>query len=308
MKLKLIGENIHIISKSIREALNSRDEAFVLDLLKKQNSMEYTDLNVGPAKAGLEGVLPWLVEIVQKNTNLGLSLDTTNKDEMRKGLLACKSTENTFINSASDDVERLESMTDLASEFNTKLIALTLNNSIGVPNNADSRVELALDIYETCMIKGISNDRIYFDPLVLPISVAQNQAIETLNTIKILKESFEPSCNTLIGLSNISNGSPKELRPLINKTFLAFAIGAGLDSAIVDATDESLFNMVQMIENKTPCSKSDELLLDLTSVITDFKDISDVVYDKNDKDSLAIFKTACIIMNKEIYSHSFTQV
>lgn len=306
--MELIGENIHIISKSIREALVEKNEKFVVDLIQKQKDMSYIDLNVGPAKSGLENVLPWLADLVQKYSNTGISLDTTNADEMRKGLEVCTNYNNVIVNSASDDVARLESMTDLASEFNTKLIALTLNSRTGIPKDADGRVELALDIYETCMIKGISNERIYFDPLVLPVCVDQAQASEALNTIKVLKESFEPACKTTIGLSNISNGSPKELRPLINRVFLALAFGAGLDSAIVDATDLKLYEMVKMLETASPKTKADKLLVDLGSVIGEFRDISDIEYDKSDKESADIYKTAYILMNKEIYSHSFTQV
>ena len=47
--MKIIGENIHIISKKIREALLNRDETFIVDLINKQKNVEYIDLNVGPA-------------------------------------------------------------------------------------------------------------------------------------------------------------------------------------------------------------------------------------------------------------------
>jgi len=306
--MKLIGENIHIISKSVRTALLNRDEAFILDLIKKQSKMEYIDLNVGPANSGLDGILAWLANLVEENSHLKISFDTANAKEMRKGLEACRNISNSVINSASDDVERLEAMSDLAAEFNTNLIALTLSSKIGIPQTADGRVELALDMYETCMTKGISNERIFFDPLILPVGVDQSQAVETLNTITIIKESFEPACNTVIGLSNISNGSPKELRPLINKVYLSLAMGAGLDAAIIDAKDEALVRMVNMIENNNPTSTSDKLLLDLTSVTRDFTDIDDVSYDKSDKESNDIYKAALILLNKDVYSHSFTQV
>ncbi|MBR1908667.1 dihydropteroate synthase [bacterium] len=306
--MKLIGENIHIISKSVRTALLNRDEAFILDLIKKQSKMEYIDLNVGPANSGLDGILAWLASLVEENSDLKISFDTANAKEMRKGLEACRNVSKSVINSASDDDERLEAMTNLAAEFNTNLIALTLSSKTGIPQTADGRVELALDMYETCMTKGISNERIFFDPLILPVSVDQSQAAETLNTITIIKESFEPACNTVIGLSNISNGSPKELRPLINKVYLSLAMGAGLDAAIIDAKDEALIRMVNMLENNTPTSKSDKLLLDLTSVTRDFMDIDDISYDKSDKESNDIYKAALILLNKEVYSHSFTQV
>ena len=305
--MKLIGENIHVISKSVREALIKRDKDFVISMIEKQKNMNAIDLNVGPAKGELVGILPWLTELVNSNGAKTISFDTSNAEEMRKGLEVCRNPEKAFINSATDNIERLENMTDLASEFGSNLIALTLSADNGIPNT-DAKMEVALDMYETCMMKGISNERIYFDPLVLPVNVAQNQSIETLNTIKILKESFEPQCNTIIGLSNVSNGSPKELRPLINKVFLTLAYGAGLDCAIVDATDIDIQNLIKMLDSSSPKTSVDKLLLDLTSVTRDFVELDDIDYNKSDKNSVSIYKTAKIILNKEIYSHSFTQV
>ncbi|MBR1680192.1 dihydropteroate synthase, partial [bacterium] len=290
--MKLIGENIHIISKKVREALLNRNKAFIIDLIKKQNSVEYVDLNVGPATSGLDDILAWLANLVQDNSELKISFDTANTAEMRKGLEACKNPETALINSASDDYERLEKMTDLAAEFNSDLIALTLSSKSGIPSSADGRVELALDIYETCISKGIDNKRIYFDPLILPVSVDQSQAVEAFNTIKIIKESFEPACNTVIGLSNISNGSPRELRPLINKVCLALAYGAGLDAVILDATDNDLLNAVKVLENNSYSTSSEKLLIDLCALTSDFIDINDIKYDKSDKSSCDMYKAA----------------
>lgn len=83
----LIGENIHIISKSVREALENRDENSVNELIRIQNNMDYIDLNVGPAKGLMNGVLPWLAELAGDKK---ISFDTTNSDEMRSGLEAYK--------------------------------------------------------------------------------------------------------------------------------------------------------------------------------------------------------------------------
>lgn len=306
--MKLIGENIHIISKRVREALVNRDESFIIDLINKQNQMDCIDLNVGPAKGEFEGVIPWLVGLVENNSKLNISFDTTNSSEMKKGLDICKNCSDSFINSASCDYERLESMTDLASEYKTNIIGLTLSSKTGIPKTSDGRVELALEIYETCMMKEIPNEKIYFDPLILPVSVEQSQVMETLNTIKILKESFEPACKTVVGLSNISNGSPKDLRPLINRTYLSLAYGAGLDCAIIDACDDSLIHTIKMLESGSSTTKADELLLNLSRITSDFADIEDISYDKNDKTSSDIYRAALVLLNKEIYSHSFTQV
>lgn len=302
----LIGENIHVISKSVREALVLRDEKFIGELVKLQKNMDYIDLNVGPAKGDMEGVLAWLSSIVKKESDLNISFDTTNFDEMKRGLEAFSG--KSFINSTSKDEPRLEKMTDLALEFGSNLIALTLSKETGIPKTSDGRLEIAFEIYEKCMEKGIDSSKIFFDPLILPVSVDQSQAVEALNTIKMIKESFEPPVKTVIGLSNISNGSPKEMRGLINRVFAVLAYGAGLDAAIIDAKDTELVRIFRMLEKQSPHNGTDELYISLANMISDFSDLSEIIYDKSSEEQTKIIKTAGILMNNEIYSHSFTQI
>lgn len=304
----LIGENIHIISKTVQAALLERNEEFILDLIKKQTNMDYIDLNVGPAKNTLEGVLPWLCDLVESNTSLKISFDTTNSNEMRRGLEKSKAPQNCLINSTSADEVRLEKITDLASEFGSSLIALTMNKELGIPKSADDRLALAFEIYEKCAEKEIGNERIFFDPLILPIGVDQAQAQEALNTIQMLKESFDPQVMTTLGLSNISNGSPREIRPLINRVFATLAFGAGLDSAIIDALDIELINTIKVLETNSAKNNTDELYIKLSDMIKNFSEIEEIDYDKSDEEQVKIIKTARILLNKEIYTHSFTQI
>lgn len=304
----LIGENIHIISKTVQNALLERDEAFALDLIKRQMHMDYIDLNVGPAKGAMEGVLPWLCDLVEKNSELKISFDTTNSDEMRRGLEKSKNPQNSLLNSTSADEVRLEKLTDLAAEFNSNIIALTMNKELGIPKISDDRLNLAFEIFEKCQEKNIPNKKIFFDPLILPVSVDQSQAQEALNTIQMIKQSFDPEVMTTVGLSNISNGSPKEIRPLINNVFAVLAFGAGLDSAIIDAFDVELINTIKILESQSPKNGVDELFIKLSDMIRDFSELEDVDYDKNDSKQVEIIKTARILLNKDVYTHSYRQI
>lgn len=304
----LIGENIHVISKSVQAALLERNEEFILDLIKKQTDMDYIDLNVGPAKGQMESILPWLCGLVEANTDLKISFDSTNSEEIRKGLQITKNPQSSIINSTSADEARLEKITDLASEFGSNLIALTMNKEIGIPKSADDRLALAFEIYEKCAEKEIENGRIFFDPLILPVSVEQSQAQEAINTIQMIKQSFDPEVMTTIGLSNISNGSPKEMRPLINRIFATLAFGAGLDSAIIDALDTELIKTIKVLNSNSPKNSAEELYINLADMIKDFSDIEDITYDKSDAEQVKVIKTARILLNKEIYTHSFAQI
>ncbi len=301
----LIGENIHVISKSVQRALKERDEKFIKKLIYIQEDMDYIDLNVGPAKGDMAGVLSWLSGICRDKN---LSFDTTNSEEMHAGLKACVNPADTFINSTGKDEPRLSKMMNLALNYNSNLIALTLSKEMGIPKTSDGRLEIAFEIYEKCIENGINSEKIFFDPLILPVSVDQSQAMEAINTIKMIKESFDPPVNTVIGLSNISNGSPKKLRPLINRVFGVLAFGAGLDAAIIDAEDKELVRIFRMLEKNSPENEVDELYIKLALSVEEFTDISNIKYDKNNSCESEIIKTAEILAGKKIYSHSFTQI
>lgn len=301
----LIGENIHIISKKVRQALENKDEIFIKNLIKIQEKMNCVDLNIGPAKEKLDKIFEWLCPLVS-DTNI--SFDSTNTNAIELGLKLTKNTENCFINSTSKDSEKLEKLTDLAIKYNCNLIALALSKETGIPKSADARLEIVFEIYERCIEKGINNSKLYFDPLVLPICVDQSQGLEAINTIQMVKESFEPKVNTIIGLSNISNGIPKNLRPLINRVYGVLAYGAGLDAVIMDATDDELVRIFKMLDAQTPTSSVDELYLNLSDMIKNFKDLDEIEFDKNSIVEQNIIKTTAVLLNKTIYSNSFTQV
>jgi len=304
----LIGENIHIISKFVRAALVNRDETFVHNFVELQKNMDYIDLNVGPAKGELAGILPWLTGIVQEKSNLQISFDTTNAQEMRSGFEVCNNPANAFINSTTKDEPRFSAMTALAAEYNCNLIALTMGKETGIPKSADGRLEIAFEVYENSLEQGIESEKLFFDPLILPVTVDQSQGVEALHTIKMIKESFDPPVKTVIGLSNISNGAPNDLRPLINRVYAVLAHGAGLDAAIIDAKDHELVRILNMLSANTPQNNLDKLYINLASMIENFAELEDVKFDETSKEQQIVMKTAAVLLNKKIYSNSFTQI
>ena len=308
--MKLISENLHIISKSTKEAVLNKDELYIRKLLKRQieTNPDWIDLNIGPAKGAFAGTMKWLVDIAQSMTDIPLSLDSTNADEIEVGLSLAKSSENWLINSTNADEQRLDRVTDIVSQYNCNLIALTMNSELGIPKESDKRLELAFEITSMTEAKGIPNEKLYFDPLILPVCVDQTQSTEALNTLRMLKESFDPQVMTTIGLSNVSNGCPKELRPLINRVFMVMAMGCGLDSAIVDSFDSELLRVNKIIETQKIETSYDRLYLDVYNMMQNFDELDSVNYDKSDIDQVKIYKTAEILLNKKVYSNSYLDI
>lgn len=308
--MKLISENLHIISKKTKEAVLNRDEAYIKNLLQKQieTKPDWIDLNIGPARGAFAGTMQWLVSLAQDMTDIPLSLDSTNADEIELGMALAKESSKWIINSTSADSARLERVTDIAAQYGCNIIALTMNSELGIPKESDKRLELAFEISAVTEEKGIKNNKIYFDPLILPVCVDQTQAQEALNTIRMLKESFDPEVMTTIGLSNVSNGCPPELRPLINRVFMVLAMGCGLDSAIVDSFDTELLRINKVIETQAAQNSYDNLYLDLYNMMHSFEDTDSLNYDKVDSQQVKIFKTAEILLNKKVYSNSYLDI
>ena len=300
----LIGENIHIISKQVREALEKKDDIFIKNLIKIQQNMDAIDLNVGPAKGKFDKIFEWLCPML-KGKNI--SFDSSNSDAIIQGLNLVDNSENCYVNSISSDMEKFDILVPEIIKHNCNVIALALSSS-GIPHTADGRIEIIFEIFEKCCEAGVSNDKLFFDPLVLPLKVDQSQGIEVLNTIRMIKESFEPKVNTIIGLSNISNGIDVSLRPQVNRVFAAMCFGAGLDAAIVDAKDSELARIIDVLENNSPESDIDKLYVDISEMVKNFGDLEDITFDKTDIKSQNIIKTAEVLMNKKLYSDSFTQV
>ena len=300
-----IGENIHIISKSVRSALENKDENFIKNLIKIQQNCDVVDLNIGPARGKLDTVFRWLVPLVgDKN----ISFDSSNVEAIKDGLSLVNNPSWCFINSTSADLDKLEVLCDLALEYNCNLIALSMSKETGIPKTADERLELVLKIYEYCTEKEISPEKLFFDPLVLPVKIDGSQTVETLNTLKMIDESFEGGVNTVIGLSNVSNGVLKEYRPLLNRVYGALAYGAGLKSVILDAKDNELFRIFQMLECNNPQSDVDKLYINLANMVQCFGELEDIDFEKDNIEQYNIMKTAEILLNKKIYTDSFLQI
>jgi 5-methyltetrahydrofolate corrinoid/iron sulfur protein methyltransferase len=149
---------------------------------------------------------------------------------------------------------------DMASSAGPKagIIALTMDKN-GVPQDIDTRVAIAAEIVSKAMEKGFGTERLFIDPIILPVKVpdAQVQPGNILAAMEQIRLLAEPAPKMTIGLSNLSQGTTE--RSLINRIFLAMGISRGLDSAIVDVLDTDLMNVVataEMLMNKQIYSDS----------------------------------------------------
>lgn len=246
----IVGERLSIISKKVREAMMTRDPKHLQELAKRQveGGASMIDISIGPAEEGGEALMDWAVKTVQEVVQIPLCLDTTNPSALKAGLKAHNNRwGRPLINSASGEPERLNAMMSLAAEHNACIIGLTLKG-VGIPPDAEGRCAIAAEIMEKALELGVSLEDIYLDPLILPVSSSQEQAMEAIRAIRLFQQINDPPMKTIVGLSNISNGCPKELRGIINRTFLTVLMYEGLTAAIADSMDKDFMDTLKTTE------------------------------------------------------------
>ncbi len=246
----IIGELINGMYAAVGKAIVARDKAVIQQYARDQRAAgaDALDVNCGPASKNPVADIQWLVETIQEVTDVPLAIDSSKPAVSESGLKAVKN--KAIINSTTADPEKLAVLIPLAQRYHARLIGLTISAK-GIPQNKDQRLELAALIVSSCVEQGFPVEDLFIDPIVLPVNVAQAQMRDILEAIREFKILSDPSPRTIVGLSNVSQGT--HVRPLINRTFLTMAIAYGLDAAILDPKDTELMNAsitAELILNK----------------------------------------------------------
>src|SRR5512143_192634 len=302
----IIGENIHILSDKVKEAVKAKDAKFFQELAVKQveAGAQALDLNLGPRKADGTEVFPWIVETVQAVVDVPLSFDTTNLAGIEAGLKKITKAQ-PIINSTSAEPERLEKVPLVAKQYNTRLIALTMGKS-GIPVGADERVSIALETLIPRMVEiDFPMQDLIIDPLVLTVSGCQQYCPELIGAVRTLPVAWDPAPCISVGLSNVSNAVPNENRPLINRVYLAMLMGVGLQMMIANPFDEKQNDVIRWIETKDTSNPLARVYLKIADRIAAMEEPQMEDVDFGDPEQAAIWKTVQILLNKVIYADGY---
>ncbi|MHB8308575.1 MAG: dihydropteroate synthase [Candidatus Desulforudaceae bacterium] len=238
----LIGERINGLFRDVAEAIQAKNPEPIqrLAVTQTEAGATYLDINTGPAVADPATVMPWLVKTVEEVVDTPLCIDAAKLPAIEAGLKAVTKSR-PIINSTIAEREQLEKYLTMARDYGAYLIALTMNRR-GVSRDAADRLAMAMEIVVTADELGFPVSDLFIDPLVLPVNVGQEHAVEVLETIRQIKTLADPPPRTVVGLSNVSQGCPHRL--LLNRTFVSMAMGSGLDAAIADVFDTQLVETV----------------------------------------------------------------
>jgi len=295
----LIGESLNVISTKIGRAYKERDPKPIQEeaLEQKKLRMDFIDINLGPAKKDGHELMPWVVQTVQEVVDdIPLALDTSNIDAIEAALKVIKEVpgKSHIVNSIMVRPERYERMVPLVAEHGVDFIALMWGPE-GLPRDENERAALAVELLYFANEAGIPNEKIWVDGIVTPVNIQQPQLMSLMEFQKMI-EDIAPGAKSTCGLSNISNGPPDNLRPILNQTYMVMLDKCGMYSVISDPLDERL----------TAIAKGER------------QDIVDLIYgmlDGNEPDIPSLSeelqefaKTVNVILGKSLYSDSWLEV
>ena len=297
-----IGENLNVMVKSIGAAMKDKDPKPIQELAiaEAKAGVDYIDINLGPARKGGGELMEWVVKTVQEVVDTPLYLDTINTEAIEAGLRAYKNKKGkAVINSIMARPESMDAKFPIAQKYEAGLVALLWGPS-GLPRDADERGVLAAEMIQKAAEFGISGEDVWMDPIVTPVTSPQSQVqvpscVEFMRMFNDLQEVL-PGMRSTCGLSNVSNGAPAQLRPILNQSYMMMLERYGMVSAIVDAFDEDLKRFA--IGDRQDLRKLVYRVMDGEEI--DLKSIS--------KEEADYVKTTKVLMGKILYSDSWLEL
>lgn len=291
----LIGENLNVIDRVIGKAYKEMDPGPIAEEAKRQKEkgMDWIDINLGPARKGGPELMEFVVKTVQEaiGDTLPLCLDTSNIEAMEAGLAVHKG--KAIINSIMCRPERYEKMIPLAVKYKANMIALMWGPD-GLPRDENERAALAVELIYAANEAGVPNEDIFVDGIVTPVNIQQPQLMSLLAFQEMVEE-IAPGAKSTCGLSNISNGPPDELRPILNQIYMIMLERKGMYSCIADAYDDGL---IALARGERP---------DIVEIVHKIMDGENVDMGALSKEMQGYVKTARVILGQTLFSDSWLE-
>lgn len=236
----VIGERLNptarkILAEDLLEQTTDRYYQEAKEQLIHQPAL--LDVNVGYPGINESDAMESIVMMLTKHFDVPLCLDSANPLVLEKGLRGYPG--KALINSVNGEEKSLQVVLPLAKKYGAAVIGLTLDEN-GIPAKAEQRLLIAQKIVQRAEALGIPRSDIFIDTLVLAASSNQEDALETIKALDLVKRQL--GVKTSLGISNISHGLPK--RKLINHVYMAMAFGAGLDALIANPLDPFVRSLI----------------------------------------------------------------
>lgn len=235
---RLIGERINPTGRK-KLAAEIKNGSFISvkreAIEQEQAGAQILDVNMGVAGIDQAEAMKKAVMEISQLVNIPLAIDTSDAKALEAGLKAYPG--RALINSVSAEPDRLKYFIPLAKRYGAAILCLPLSEE-GIPKTGKERLAVVQKIIDEAKKYGLKDNDFLLDALVMTIATDKDACNEVLNTLRLYRKYI--GAPSTMGLSNISFGLPN--RPLINSTFFAMCLAAGLDAPIMNPYDDSMQN------------------------------------------------------------------
>ena len=242
----IIGELINGTRKAVKQAIADKDADFITGLATRQAEAGASFIDCNPGTTGDAEItdIAWLVQLVQSVTDKPISFDTPNPLALRRGMEVYTGSATPMVNSITLEAERMTNTLPIIAESGANCVALALGDD-GMPGMPGQREATASMLIDRLLEAGVTQDRIYLDPVIAPLGTDNSAGLQVVRAITAIKAEY-PQVHITAGMSNISYGLP--VRKLLNRVFMTICMAAGLDSAICDPLNMDLIAEITAAE------------------------------------------------------------
>ena len=238
--VRVIGERVNPTGKKrLQQALLEQDLDYVLDLAVQQEDAgaDILDVNVGHPGVDEAVMLPQAVKKIQSAAALPLQLDSSSPAALEAALRVYNG--KAAVNSVNGERAVLDRVLPIVKKYGASVVGLCLDEG-GIPPTAEGRTAIAKRILDAALSYGIPAEDVWIDCLTLTVSAQQEQAMETLKAVRMVRE--ELGLQVVLGVSNISFGLPN--RAAVTRSFLTQALSAGLTLPILNPNQREMMDAV----------------------------------------------------------------
>lgn len=240
----IIGEKINGAIPSVAEAIENKDGEFIKELARTQAEAgaHFIDVCASTDVSVELETMKWLIDLVQEATDTPIAVDSPDETICANAIAFCNKPG--LVNSVSMEGNKIDVIFPVIADTTWECVALLCDDT-GIPKSGEHRMKVFADIMEKAGEYNIDPSRLHIDPLVEMLCTSEDGINTVLDVIRQIKTEY-PTIHVTGGASNISFNLPA--RKFVNQAFLVLAMGAGMDSAIINPLHKHMMGLIYATE------------------------------------------------------------
>ena len=242
----IIGEKVNGAIPSVGQAIAERNEEVIRErtIMQDQAGADFLDCAPSTATELEYEAMCWLLDIMQSATEKPICIDSPNAKLLARILEEGKVKKPGMVNSVNEEGTKCETIFPLIAGTDWQVIGLTCDQ-MGIPSDPVKKIDIAKRIIDKADHYGVKLSNLHIDPCVMALATVPTSMKDFETCIRGIHE-YAPEVKLTGAISNVSFDMPA--RKYINASCMAYAIQAGLDSAIADPCNRDMMGTIYAAE------------------------------------------------------------